>query len=702
MAPDRSSRRLLSVVLLVLGLPLLVPPSADAQDRSVPRFGPLVNPDTVTAGPFDLGRIWSFAQPPLNYFTEEYDVQANERGLRHARLSTVRLPNCSGSLVSPQGLVLTADRCVRRVLPAGGDDSLRTSSFYAETLAEERALPELYAEQVVAVETVTQAVDSAAAAADGRSERDGAEVIEQRRQAEAAPNQRVEVVQEAGGTRYVAYTYRRYDDVRLAFVPDPAVTSSGALGMPLTYPQHAWDVAVLRIYQDDQPLETPQHFGVREQGVRPGDAVFAVGHPPSTRRAESHEQLAVRRDVVLPARHSVLTAATARVRQYVDTTRSASAKWSDRLAATERDLRQVRAQHEGLDNNYVMARLQSRDRELRRALAEDPRMASDGGSILDRVATLQKEKRALASDYRAFSFLMHPTHSSATLRRALFAYRVRVGDTTATASRPSMPDVREQPTALDAAALSDHLRHLRTHFAADSTLLRALPDPTLAASLVRNSLFSDPDPAQSRLQQGELPETDPAFEVVSAFYDRYTRFRRTWADLEAQERSLTDSLARVRHQAAEWPVAVPEERALRIADGRVQGYPYNGTFAPPFTTFYGLYERHHALRTAGSTSPLPRAWRGSGTTMGRSTPLTTVASTDLGRGAHGGPLLNTSLQLVGVVFDGNVQSATGQYLFLPDRMRTVAVDVRGALEGLSSVYGADRIVQEMTGGPPSQ
>ena len=702
MALARPSRRLLGVLLLVLGLPLLVPQSADAQDRSVPRFGPLVNPDTVTAGPFDLGRIWSFAQPPLNYFTEQYDVQANERGLRHARLSTVRLPGCSGSLVSSQGLVLTADRCVRRVLPAGGDDSLQTTSFYAETLSGERALPELYAEQVVAVETVTQAVDSAAAAADGRSESDGAEAIEQRRQAGADANHRVEVVREAGGTRYVAYTYRRYDDVRLAFVPDPSVTGSGALGARLTYPQHAWDIAVLRIYQDDQPLETPQHFEVREQGVRPGDAVFAVAHPPSTQRAESHEQLAVRRDVVLPARRSVLTAATARIRQYADTTRSASAEWADRLTAAEASLRRVRAQHEGLDNNYLMARLQSRDRELQRALAETPDLAGDRGSVFDRLATLQEEKRALASDYQAFSFLMHPAHSSATLRRALFAYRVREGDTTSMASLTSMPDVQEQPTALDAAALADHLRHLRTHFQGDSTLFRALPDPTLAASLVRNSLFSDPDEAQARIQQGSLPESDPAFAVVSAFYDRYTRFRRAWTDLEARERRLTDALARTRHRAAELPIALPEERALRIADGRVQGYPYNGTFAPPFTTFYGLYERHHALRTAGGTAPLPQAWRTSGTPVDRSTPLTTVASTDLGRGTHGGPLLNTSLQLVGVVFDGNVQSAAGQYLFLPNRMRTVAVDVRGVLEGLSPVYGADRLVQEMTGGAPSQ
>jgi hypothetical protein len=694
----------LGVGLLILGASLFLAPCADAQDRSVPRFGPLVAPDTVTAAPSDLGRIWSFAQPPLAHFAQEYDVPADERGLRHARLGTVRLPGCSGALVSPEGLVLTAARCVEPFLSSVAD-SLRTASFAAQTQSQEPAVSGLYAEQVVEVETVTAAVDAARSA--GRADGEGGEAamraVERQRQADAGPNQRVDVVREAGGTRYVAYTYQRYDDVRLAFVPDGAVRRSGRLGAPLSYPQHAWDVAVLRIYEDDRPLQTPQHLEVRRQGARPGDAVFAVAHPAETQRAETHEQLAFRRDISLPARQAVLADGGDRLRRYVDTAAAADGMWRGRLGAVEEARRRTQAQLEALRNEYVMARLQSRDRQLRGAMEAAGISTSGGEEVLDRLAAIQTEKRALASDYRAFAFLMHPAYASATLRRALLAYQVQVGDTAALDSVDDrLRAVPSQPVALDAAALADHLQHLRAHAGADSTMRRSVPDPASAESIVRGSAFSDGQQTQDRIQRGDLPADDPALSLVAAVYDRYASVREAWTDLRAEERRLTDSLAHWRHRVAELPVALPGDRALRIADGRIQGYPYNGTLAPPFTTFYGLYERHHALRATTDASELPRAWQPLHETFARTTPLTTVASTDLGGGAYGGPLLNTSLQVVGVVFDGNVQSAAGQYLFLPDRMRAVAVDVRGVVEGLSAVYGADRLVQEMTDDPVSQ
>jgi hypothetical protein len=698
MAPLCSCRRLLGVAFLLLGVSLLFAAPADAQDRSVPRFGPLVNPDTVTAGPFDFGRVWSFAQPPLEYFAEKYDVRADERGLRHARLGTVRLPDCSGAIVSQAGLVLTAARCVRPHLGAV-DDSLRTAAFYAESRAEERGLPGLYAEQVVGVETVTAAVEAARSSDEGEPSGEQAAIrtVEQRRQAEAEPDRRVEVVREAGGMRYVAYTYRRYDDVRLAFVPDRAVTGAGRVGAPLSYPQHAWDVAVLRLYEDDQPLRTPQHLELRAQGARPGDAVFAVAHPPKTHRAETHEQLAVRRDVTLPARLSVLAAAGERLRRYVDTTQAAGTAWAEQLSDIEEQARRARARLGGLRNEYVMARLQSRDRELRRGGTAAPALAAGAEEALERGGTLQEEKQLLTTDYRAFSFLLHPTASSATLRRALLAYRAREGAGRAPmGGDDALNDIPTQPAALDAAALADHLRRLRTHLSSDSTVLRALPDPASASSLVRTSLFSDPEAVRERVENETLPDDDPAFQVVSAFYDRYTRFREAWETVRSDEHAVVDTLSRVRHRAAPRPVTLPDERTLRIADGRIKGYPYNGTVAPPFTTFYGVYERHHALRDGGTDGTLPRRWRDAAETLDRSTPLTTAASVDLGAGAHGGPLLNTSLELVGVVFDGNAQSAAGDYLFLPRRMRAVAVDVRGVLEGLSAIYGADRLTQEMT------
>jgi hypothetical protein len=677
MVPPRLFRRLGGGLLLALGLCSALIPTAPAQDRSVPRFGPLVAPDTVQAGPSDFGRLWSVAAPPLDHVEETYDVRANERGLRHLRLGTVRLPDCSGAVVSPQGLVLTAARCVRSFLPTGKGDSLRMEAFVAAEQEDERALDGLYAERVVGVETVTAQV-----------ERDGRDAVQARLQEGAGANERVEIVPEAGGSRQVAYTYRRYEDVRLAFSPDRAVTTRGRLGQPLTYPQHAWDVAVLRIYADDSPLQTPEHLDVRTSGARPGDAVFAVGHPAETHRVETHHQLALRRDLQLPARLSTVNAWTEALHRYVDTTAQAG-RWADRLAVARTTRHRLRAQLESLQSNYVMARLRARDRALQRSAAQG------AAGLIDSLAVLQPEKRAHADPYRALSFLRHPDYSSATLRRAVRYAQASTGEErSSSALQEALAAVPDQPPALDAALLADHLARVRKHLGGDTALTRILEQVGPPDSLVRTSVFADSAQLQARLRADDLPDDDPVRRLGAALADRYNDFQETWGALAEREAPLADSLARVRHRLSGRPAALPQDRALRVSDGRIQGYPYNGTLAPPFTTFYGLYGRHHARSANGPE--LPARWQTPVPPLERSTPLATVSSTDLGGGAHGGPLLTTSLELVGVVFDGNVQSAAAEYLFLPKRMRTVAVDVRGVIEGLSAVYEGERLVQEMT------
>ncbi|MEF8940389.1 MAG: S46 family peptidase [Salinivenus sp.] len=680
------SSRLLGVLLLLTGVALLGPDPAPAQDRSVPRFGPLVGPDTVEAGPHDVGRVWSFARPPLDYLAETYDVPADERGLQLVRRSTMRLPDCSGALVSSEGLLLTAARCVRSQLSSTAPESLRTAAFLARRPAQERPVEALYAEQVVEVEDVTGRVDSLA---QGTSA--AAATLQKTMAEDLSPEQRVEVVPE--GDRYVAYTYRRYDDVRLVFLPDRSVTLSGALDQQLSYPQHAWDVAALRVYRDGTPLRAPEHFDLRTQGARPGDAVFAVGYPGDLMRTGSAEQGAFRRDVTLPARRASLRAWTDHLRTYTDTAAAAAPSWADSLRSSRGGLKVVQARQEALENDYVQDRLEARDEQLRRA-AEDE--GAEVGATLDSLAALQAEKRALADQYRGFSFLLRPAHTSATLRRAVRAYRAQ--QTGRDVSTDALRAVPEQPIALDAARLDDHRQRLRTHLGDDSLLVRGLRQAAPSPALVRQSVFSDPESALEAVQEGAFPSDDPALQVVSVLYEQYEAFVDAWTRLREREARLTDALARARHRMADRPVARPRSRSLRLADGRVQGYPYNGTLAAPFTTFYGLYGALHA-GTDGSPA-VPDRWATPPRALDRSTPLTTVSSTDL-VGAHGGPLLNASLQLVGIQTDGNVQSAGGAYLFLPDRMRTVSVDVRGLLEGLTSVYEADALVEELTGSPPS-
>jgi hypothetical protein len=142
----------------------------------------------------------------------------------------------------------------------------------------------------------------------------------------------------------------------------------------------------------------------------------------------------------------------------------------------------------------------------------------------------------------------------------------------------------------------------------------------------------------------------------------------------------------------------PPEAAgdIRLADGTVRGYEYNGTLAAPFTTVYGLYEQHHAHGEDGAWA-LPERWADRPADLERSTPLTVAASTDHATGSNGGVLLNSNLQAVGVIFDTNVEHFAGEYVFRPAVMRSVAVDVRALIEALDDVYEADRLVLEATG-----
>lgn len=333
-----------------------------------------------------------------------------------------------------------------------------------------------------------------------------------------------------------------------------------------------------------------------------------------------------------------------------------------------------------------MTRLRRRDEALRERNAPD-----STAELMDELEALQAEKRSYAEAVRAFSFLQDPEYSSATLRRALLAQRA-MNESLPPLMAQRLEDVPAQPEALDAALLADHLRNMQEHLDADSAFGRVTDLAEEAPRIVQQTVLSDPEETRSAMRNRAVPDDDPILRIAAAVYDQYQAFWTEWSALQDRERRLTRRLGRLRHRQADPAVALPRSRSPRITDGRVQGYPSNGTVAPPFTTFFGLYGHH----TASSETQLSDRWRTPVASFERSTPLTTVSSTDLGGGEYGGPLLNSSLQLVGIVVDGNVQSAAGSFLFLPDRMRTVSVDVRGVLAGLSSIYGAESLVEEMT------
>jgi len=128
----------------------------------------------------------------------------------------------------------------------------------------------------------------------------------------------------------------------------------------------------------------------------------------------------------------------------------------------------------------------------------------------------------------------------------------------------------------------------------------------------------------------------------------------------------------------------------------VHGYDYNGTRAPVFTTFFGMYDRHLSFPDVPDWQ-LPTRWTTPPPAFDRGTPLDFVATADIIGGNSGSPVVNQQLELVGVAFDGNIESLPGDFIYLPEKNRMVAVDARGMLEALRDMYGATRLVRELTG-----
>src|SRR5438034_4628513 len=300
-----------------LGAPPAPPPSPTV---------PALDSTGMQPGRFDAGKMWTFDNPPLDYFREAYGFRPDSAWLARARLGALRFATyCSASFVSPRGLVLTNHHCSREntgtVMRAG--ENFDSTGFYAATEADERRVPGLFVEQLLAIADVTAQVDSALTGVTGdealvqaREQATGA--LEQRLTAAARDSTiRIEVVSLYAGAQYAAYTYRRYDDVRLVLAPELAIGYFGGDDDNFTYPRYDLDFSLYRVYDaSGQPLKTQNYFHWTKTGVREDEPVFVVGNPGSTSRLATVAELEYARDVRLPATLDLLKSRIAALEEW--------------------------------------------------------------------------------------------------------------------------------------------------------------------------------------------------------------------------------------------------------------------------------------------------------------------------------------------------------------------------------------------------
>ncbi len=691
---------------------VIVEVSAPAKDM------PGVDVSGVKAGRFDNGKMWTFDNPPLDYFKEAYNFTPDVAWFEKARLGALRIPGCSASFVSPNGLVMTNHHCARsRVSQVSEDgENLLDNGFYATSLDAERQIEDYYADQLIAITDVTAEIDSALVGQETDAERVNArteaiDAIEARMAEEAGGEEagvNVEVIELYNGGQYSAYTFRRYNDVRLVAAPELQIGYFGGDPDNFTFPRFNLDFSFYRIYEDGEPLKTDHYFAWNTEGVQEGDAVFLIGNPGSTSRLQTVAQLEYRRDYEEPYVLNLLKTRVAAMQAFAEAEPEAAEEIDliNTVFSLENAIKAYTGRLKGLQDPVLMARRMDTEKQFREAVEGDAMLQEKYGTLLEDMAGIKEEMSTLTGQIGSFNLNPGSSVHASTLARAMYGYLYALQRSFGVPEE-NLADLKETlltldvyPAGLDERLTAAHFRDMIHYLGEDNpavqTVLNGQSPEDAAKALVANTKVRDTEAFEAMLADFTNAD-DPAVTVGEVLGQGLVTLQPAIGPLTAQEGEVAAQIARARFDVYGTVFPPDATFSLRMADGVVSSYEYNGTKAPIYTTFYGLYDRYYAHQKTFPWS-LPERWVNPPAEFDLSTPVNFVSTNDIIGGNSGSPVLNTDLEVVGLAFDSNIEGLPGEFIYTDEVARTISVDARGILEALDTVYDADRIVLELTQG----
>ncbi len=685
--------------------PVTLPPETVLVEVAAPEGDIELEP-----GRFDTGKMWTFENPPLDYFEEEYGFRPSQEWLDHVRLSSLRLPNCTASFVSADGLVLTNHHCAREsasAVSAEGEDLL-TSGFIAATKGDERRVPDLYVDQLVEMQDVTDLVKSAVtpmmtedAEMQARAQKQGsiADSVSQ------ALGLDCSVQSLYNGGKYSLYCYRRFNDVRLVFIPELMIGYFGGDPDNFTYPRYVLDVSFLRVYDDDGSPYRPQHFyDWSEVGAAEGEPVFVIGNPGSTERLLTVAQLEYRREFLEPYIVRLYQSRSDALAQFMEHHPDQRPEYINEYFGYMNSLKLFKGRLKALQDPQIMGRKRGFENNFRSAVQANPELDRQFGNLWDEIETIRGQMATFAPTRNGLRYdgpLWSQTLATAA-DMYIYAYRA--------SNNRSDPQLGELRADIEQRVINTDLDHhfleLQLEDAAewlgddDPFVLAALRGRSFgeAARAIIDAATSVIDPEQRKAALDNptaiLNSTDPAISLMRDALPRFIDAEIQVQELSQAEEAKVAKLALALFEVQGTALAPDATFTLRLADGVVASYDYNGTRAPAVTTFYGMYDRHYSHGEEGDWA-LPDRWLNASGEFDMSTPLNMVHTNDTVGGNSGSPLVNVDGEVVGLLFDGNIESLSGDFIYVTEGARSVSVRSEAILEALRNIYSAQRIVDEL-------
>ncbi len=660
--------------------------------------------------------MWLYTNPPIKHLKDKYGFEPTQEWLDHLRLSSVRFNSGgSGSFVSSDGLVLTNHHVGADALAkmSSADHNYLHDGFHARTHDKEIKCVDLELNVLVSIEDVTERVNKAVpkgadAAAAQKARRAAINSIS--KESTEKTQLRSDVVTLYQGGRYHLYCYKKYTDVRLVFAPEKDIAFFGGDPDNFEFPRYDLDCAIFRVYENDKPAKIEHFLAWSDVGVKEGELTLVSGHPGRTSRLNTVAHLKYLRDIQFPETLDLLRRREVNLKTFGDRSLENMRRAQDDLFGIQNSRKARLGGLAGLQDPALFAKKEADEALIRNELAKAGPGSANPFEAIEKSLVKLKEfrieysmlERGLAFDSSYFgvarTLVRLADESKKPNGERLPEYAESGLDSLKQELFSEAPIYEDLETIRLADSLSMFVEKVGPGHALAKAILGGKSPRNRAAELVAGTKLADVETRKklAAMSPEELRKSTDPFIQLAVAIDEAARKVRTRYETEVDEPQRT-AYAKIAEAlfAMKGTDTYPDATfTLRLAFGPVKGYTDLGKKIEPITKMGDTFKHAEAH---GSVDPfkLPKRWLEKKNEINPETPFNFVTTADIIGGNSGSPVVNTKGELVGLIFDGNLQSLVLDFAFEDVQARATSVDARAIKEALIKVYDAKELADKL-------